>query len=414
MKKILVIAKWEFLEKVRTKAFIISLFVTPLILFVFSYLPGKLASEEDNNTKAIGILDSTEIYFTPLSAKLSALTFDDKQPRYLVFNLKKSDTPVEELKKKGNKDVLDKKIEGYLYIRYNGSAFPVIEYRSLSVGNFNDLERIQSSFNEVRREIEFRKLNLDPARISDVTKTIEIRAIKVEEKGKESESDFFAKFMTSYVFLILLMITIIGSGGMLIRSLVEEKSNRLIEILISSCSTNDLLAGKVLGLSLLSLFQVAIWVILAIAVMGGSIVTMINFDTIFLILVYFVLGFILYTSLFVGVGSVVTTEQEAQQLTSYLSLIILLPVVIAMPIMQNPDLLLAKIFSYFPLTSPAIMILRLNNVSVPLHEIIITLVILLLSIYITILFSAKIFRIGILSYGKIPSLKEISRWIRKG
>ena len=323
MKKILVIAKWEFLEKVRTKAFIISLFVTPLILFVFSYLPGKLASEEDNNTKAIGILDSTEIYFTPLSAKLSALTFDDKQPRYLVFNLKKSDTPVEELKKKGNKDVLDKKIEGYLYIRYNGSAFPVIEYRSLSVGNFNDLERIQSSFNEVRREIEFRKLNLDPARISDVTKTIEIRAIKVEEKGKESESDFFAKFMTSYVFLILLMITIIGSGGMLIRSLVEEKSNRLIEILISSCSTNDLLAGKVLGLSLLSLFQVAIWVILAIAVMGGSIVTMINFDTIFLILVYFVLGFILYTSLFVGVGSVVTTEQEAQQLTSYLSLIIL-------------------------------------------------------------------------------------------
>jgi len=414
MKKYLVIAKWEFLEKVKTKAFLISLFLTPLIIFVFSFLPGKLAQEEDKNIKVIGILDSTQIYFQHLSEKLSSLAFDTKQPRFLVINLYKKTVSVSKLMSEANKDVLEKKIAGYIYIVQGPATKPLVEYRSLTVGNFQELDIISTSFNDVHHKIEFTKLNLDPEIISGITKSIEVKSIKVEEEGKVSDTDFLTKFMTSYVFIILLMITIISSGGMLIRSLVEEKSNRLIEILISSCSPNDLLTGKVLGLSLLSLFQVAVWLILALAFMGSSVVTFINFDNIPLILVYFILGFVLYTSLFVGVGSVVTTEQESQQLTSYLSLIILLPIVIAIPVMQNPDLLLAKIFSYFPLTSPAIMILRLNNVSIPLYEIIATLVIMLISIYITIWFSARIFRIGILSYGKIPSFKQISTWLRKG
>ncbi|HOJ17251.1 MAG: ABC transporter permease [Ignavibacteriales bacterium] len=413
MKKFLVIAKWEFLEKLRTKAFIISLFVTPLILFLFSYLPGKLANEEDQTTKPIGLIDSTGQYTIPLTEKLSSLSFGNNQPRYLVLNLAKKDIPYEQLKSDANEKVLAKKIDGYIYIKYDSLAKPVIEYRSRSVGNFHDLDMLEATFNEMYRQTEFRKYNLDPALVSNITKKIEIKSIKVEEEGKESKTDFYAKFMTSYIFIILLMITIISSGGMLIRSLVEEKSNRLIEILVSSCSANDMLAGKVLGLSLLSLFQVAVWIVLAVGFAGASLATMINLDSLLLVLVYFMLGFVLYTSLFVGLGSVVTTEQEAQMLTSYLSLVILLPIIIAMPIMQNPDLLLAQIFSYFPLTSPAIMILRLNNVAVPAIEIIITVGILILSIYITILFSAKIFRIGILSYGKRPGIKEIISWLRK-
>jgi len=170
----------------------------------------------------------------------------------------------------------------------------------------------------------------------------------------------------------------------------------------------------VLGLSLLSLFQVAIWVIMGVGFMGSTLVTLISFESLPLILIYFVLGFVFFTSIFVGIGSIVTTEQEAQQLTSYLSLLILLPVVVAVPVMQNPNMLIAKIFSYIPLTTPAIMMIRLNNAAVPLSEIIITIGILIASIYFTVLISSKIFRIGILAYGKRPSMKEIVSWIKKG
>jgi ABC-2 type transport system permease protein len=130
-------------------------------------------------------------------------------------------------------------------------------------------------------------------------------------------------------------------------------------------------------------------------------------------LLYFILGFLFYASLFVGIGSTVNTEQEAQQITTYLSLILMLPVVIAMPAIQNPDFIITKIFSYIPLTIPTVMLLRLNVGNVSQLEIILTLAILVLSIFIVTKISAKIFRIGILSYGNKPTMKEILRWIKE-
>lgn len=130
-------------------------------------------------------------------------------------------------------------------------------------------------------------------------------------------------------------------------------------------------------------------------------------------LLYFILGFLFYASLFVGIGSTVNTEQEAQQITTYLSLILMLPVVIAMPAIQNPDFIVTKIFSYIPLTIPTVMLLRLNVENVSQLEIILTLAILVLSILVVTKISAKIFRIGILSYGNKPTIKEILRWIKE-
>jgi ABC-2 type transport system permease protein len=412
MKKSLTIAKWEFLEKARTKAFILSLIITPVIIFVFSYLPGKLAQQEDTETKAIGILDSTQTFYTELSEKISSSKFPDGQPRYVVMNLFSNDKKVSEIKTEANSKVLKGDIDSYIYIYSESNDSIKLEYRSKTIGNFRDMDRFEESFNQVRREIEFAKANIDPELVKRISKDINIKSIKVEETGKESKTDFFGKFISSYIFIFLLMISILGTGGMLIRSLVEEKSNRLMEILVSSCKPNDLLLGKVFGLSFLAIFQVVVWILLAIAFMGPMAMAYINLDSIFIMLLYFILGFMFYTSIFVGLGSIVTTEQEAQQLTSYLSLVILLPIVVAMPAMQNPDLLIVKIFSFIPLTTPAIMLLRINSVPVPLWEIAVTTALLIVSIYLTVLFSAKVFRIGILSYGKRPSFKEVMKWLK--
>ena len=206
---------------------------------------------------------------------------------------------------------------------------------------------------------------------------------------------------------------IMSSGGMLVRSLLEEKSNRLIEILVSSCTPTQLLTGKILGLSMLNLFQIVIWTVIGIALTGAATISPEIFENIGLDLVYFVLGFIFYTGIFVGLGATATTEQEAQQFNSYISMILILPIVFAISTIQNPNSEIVHILSYFPLTTPSIMLLRLNISPVPLADILTTILILIISIFISIYLSSKIFKIGILSYGKRPTLRELINWIKE-
>ena len=246
-----------------------------------------------------------------------------------------------------------------------------------------------------------------------ISKNIELKPVKLEESGKEGTADFLTTFFTAFIFIMLFFMLIMLSGQMLVRSLVEEKSNRLIEIIISSCTADELLTGKIFGLGALGLFQILIWAMIAVSLLGASVIPYTAFQNILPMFVYFLLGSVFFTAIFVGIGSIVTTEQEAQQITTYLSFVLLLPIVMILPLMENPNSILIKVLSYIPLTLPTTMILRLNIAPVPFYIISITIVIMMVSIYFAIKFASKIFRIGILSYGKRPSLKELGEWIRE-
>jgi len=414
MKKILSIAKWEFVEKVKTKTFIISLILTPIIIIGFSIVPTLLSTEEDTRTKAIGVLDRTGFYFDSVREALGEYKLEDGQPNYIVINLYKEKYEPDNNKTSADKNILEKKIEGYLFINMPAPDSLVAEYRSGSIGNFRDIKRFEEVLNKIRIRKELLNSGINPDIISSLQKNIEIEQIRIEESGKEGKQDFLIVFFSSFIFIILLMMMVIYSGQMLVRSLIEEKSNKLIEVLISSCTPDELLTGKILGLSSLGLTQIFIWVLLGLGLVGGAVIPPEMFENILLVLLYFILGFVFYTTLFVGIGSIVTTEQEAQQITTYLSLTLMLPIVIAMPAIQNPDVLILKIFSYIPLTIPSVMLLRVNIAPVPVVDLLITVAIMLVSIYIMIKLSAKIFRIGILSYGGRPTIKEIISWIKSG
>ena len=414
MKKILSIAKWEFVEKVKTKTFIISLILTPIIIIGFSIVPTLLSTEEDTRTKVIGVLDITGFYFDNIKDALEEYKLEDGQPNYIVINLYKKKYEQGNNKTSADKDIMQKKIEGYLLINLPVPYSLVAEYRSGSIGNFNDLKKFEAVLNKIRIRKELLNSGINPDMISSLQKNVQIEQIRIEESGKEGKQDFLIVFFSSFIFIILLMMMVIYSGQMLVRSLIEEKSNKLIEVLISSCTPDELLTGKILGLSSLGLTQIFVWVLLGLALVGGAVVPPEMFENILLILLYFILGFVFYTTLFVGIGSIVTTEQEAQQITTYLSLTLMLPIVIAMPAIQNPDVLILKIFSYIPLTIPSVMLLRVNIAPVPVVDLLVTVSIMLISIYIMIKLSAKIFRIGILSYGGRPTIKEIISWIKSG
>lgn len=412
MRKIFTIAKWEFLEKVKTKTFVISLILTPIIIIGFSIVPTLLSTKEDARTKAVGILDLTGFYFDNVRTELEQFKLDDGNPNYIVINLHSKNHDIVKNKASADENVLKKKIEGYLFINLPSPDSLEVEYRSENIGNFRDLKRYEEIVNKIRINKELLKSGINPQLISLLQNNIEIEQIKIEKSGKEGKQDFLIVFFSSFIFIILLMMMVIYSGQMLVRSLIEEKSNKLIEVLISSCTPDELLTGKIFGLSSLGLTQIFVWVILGLGLVGGAVVPPEMFDNILIVLLYFVLGFIFYTTLFVGIGSIVTTEQEAQQITTYLSLTLMLPIVIAMPAIQNPDVMILKVFSYIPLTIPSVMLLRVNIAPVPLVDHLVTVTIMLASIFIMIKLSAKIFRIGILSYGGRPTIKEIISWIK--
>ena len=413
MKKILVIARWEYLEKIKTKAFVISLIITPIIIILFSLLPTLLSDKEEIRTKVIGVVDPSGIYLKPLTSELAEYKIDKYQPNYILLNLLQPGKKINESKSEADEQVLKNRIEGYLLFSNGGTDSMKAEYRSENIGNFKDLRIFEEKINNIRLKHELAAKGFDPAIVKLVKENIQIQQIKIEESGKEGKQDFLVIFFSAFIFILLLMMMIIYSGQMLVRSLVEEKSNRLIEILISSCKPEELLGGKILGLSCLGLTQLLIWSMIGIALMGGAVIPPEVFENILPMLLYFIIGFFFYTTVFVGIGSVVTTEQEAQQMTTYLSLILILPVVVAVPAIQNPDSILVKVLSYIPFTIPSIMLLRFKIAPVPLTDILITILIMILSIFITIKIAAKIFRIGILSYGTKPGIKELIGWIKE-
>ena len=413
MNKIIAIAKWEYLEKVKTKTFIISLIITPLIIIAFSILPPLLFREETPKVEVIGIVDTSGIYFKYLKEELAEYKLADGQDNFVLINLALTNKIFEELKAIADKNVLENLLDGYLLIYNGGSDSVYAEYRTKTLGNFKNVGRFEEALNSIRIKKKLEAEGIETSLVNYIQNRTKIEQMKIEEVGKVSELDFVTTFFLSIVFVLLLMMMVVYSGQMLVRSMIEEKSSRLIEMLVSSITPDELLTGKILGLGSLGITQIAIWSLIGIGLVGGAIIPVNAFKNILPMLIYFILGFLFYTTLFVGIGSAVNTEQEAQQITTYLSLILMLPVVIAMPAIQNPDFLLTKMFSYIPLTIPTVMLLRLNVQEVSNFEILLTILILILSIILATKISAKVFRIGILSYGNKPSLKEIFSWLKE-
>ena len=413
MRKILAIAKWEYLEKVKTKTFLISLILTPAIIIGFSLAPTFLSGSGDTYTKAIGIIDTSGLFTSKIKNGLENIRLKNNQPGYILINLTEDEKDENSLIRSANSSVIKGQLDGFLLINYGGSDSVSAEYYNKGSDNLKDISNFENVFNSAKLQIELSGINISPEKMESLSRRGEIKTIKIEANGNTSKNDFVTVFFTSFIFIILLMMMILSSGGMLIRNLVEEKSNRLIEILVSSCSPNQLLTGKVLGLSTLGLTQVIIWGIIGIVLEGISTIPSNAFNNIIPIAIYFVLGFIFYTAIFVGLGSIVTTEQEAQQITSYLSLTLILPIAISVPAMENPNSVFVHVLSYIPFTIPSVMILRFNIESIPFAEMLTSTLIMVVSIYIAIVGSSKIFKIGILSYGKRPSFRELINWLRE-
>ncbi len=415
MNKAFIVAKWEYLEKVKSKAFLIGLFVTPLFMIGMGILPGLLATTADEETKVIGVIDVSGEYLSPLAERLQQFKLPNGQPNYLVQTIAIGRSiQLDEAIQTGTGKVMNDEMEGYCIIGADASTDSLVEYRSKHVGDFRVSNRIEETLRAIITERKLTRLGLDPMLLTQLKVPLEVKTMKLSKSGETEKGDFMSVFFSAYIFLMMLFFLILTSGQLLVRSVIEEKSNRIVEILVSSVSPTDLMIGKVLGLSGLGFTQIGFWGVIGLALSLQFSVAMIPLTHALLLMIYFVLGYLFYSAIFIGVGSPLSTEQEAQQITSYLILVVVLPVALALPAIQNPGATWIKVLTYIPLLTPTMMTLRIPIQIPSAWEIIITIIIMIVSTYFAMVAAGRIFRIAILSTGKRPSMKEILAWAKNG
>ena len=285
------------------------------------------------------------------------------------------------------------------------------------------------------------EINLGEEVLTIVENRVGVESFKLADVGvADDDSGYFVVLGFLMAFLIYMAILLYGSFVM--QAVVEEKSTRIVEIIISSARPFDLLMGKVLGVGMTGLVQMGAWALILSGIMiyGGTIAALfIDPSTLNLpetatsaevmaaadipipqldpmifaaFVLFFLMGYLMYASLFAAVGSAVENVQDAQSLTIPLMLPIILAMAVLTPVIESPDSTLATIMSHFPLTSPIIMMVRISITDIPLWEVGLSLAILLGSFLGAIWFSGRIYRVGVLSYGKKPSLAELIRWAR--
>ena len=374
---------------------------------VMAVVPSLLMNKPDTTAVNIGIIDETGKIAPQLNESLTEkFKLPDGLPNYNVVTILPSDSAREE----ANRMVLQKVISSYIVVDTSLINSRKFEYVSENVSNFKDISRLQSAVKDILMTNELELRGVSPKIVEEVTKPVKMETVKLSKEGKEEKAHAGSGFVLGYIFIIILAVFVLTSGQLLVRSVVEEKSNRIVEVLLSSTTADEIMTGKILGLSLLGLTQLAIWGLIAFA-FGGQLAAFVTVPgSIWWEGVFFILGFLFYSSIFVMAGAPVTTEQEAQQATSYVSMLLFLPIILATLVAQNPSASYIKILTLIPLLTPTMMAFRIPIQTPDLWELVSGSVILLASTYFCMIAAGRIFKIGILVYGKRPTLKELLRW----
>jgi len=415
MNKTFVVARWEYLERVKSKMFIASLFIFPIVMVAFLVLPTLLATRADDTQKIIGLVDPQDIITPVLVQRIQErFSLKDDRPMYIIRKIEEPTADTETLRMIANSLVFAEDIEGYIYIPPDIFETNQPEYYSTNVGNTQDQARFTSIIRDILTEFRLEERGVDPNIVNEVVKPVNLRTVRISPTGDERESDFLTIFLSTYIFLMVMMMLIATSGQILIRSVVEEKTNRIIEVLASSCSPTNLMAGKILGLSALGLTQIGLYALMGLAAVSYFGFEGILFENVWLLLPYFILGYLFYAAIFVVIGSPLSSEQEAQQIAGWVVLILLLPMIFAVVAIENPGMPIVRILSFIPFFTPSFMALRIPIAMPSTFDIVATMGILILSTIIMMWIAGKIFRVAILSYGKRPSFGEIWQWIKAG
>ncbi len=435
MNHIFLITKREFLTQVKKKSFIILTLLAPVMLIAFGAVVGLMFKANESHS-VIEVVDKSGLFKNQLKS--------DDQLRYVFVSTADETSKINNLK--GNES-----LDGILILpELRNQNFAELQQNSRLVINskigFDTKKKIIADINDVIKKEKIKQLGIAETQLNDLDKGFTLKTINVSENNKEdSDLGFGVKSGLSILLMYVTFMFIIIYGVRVMRSVLEEKNNRVVEIIISSVKPFELMMGKILGVTLVALTQFLVWITMSVIgalvlntgfssiqknIPGGNeeladkldvaqIATQIshsllelNFPLIiFVFIVFFLLGYIFYSSIYAAIGSAVDNETETQQFTLFAILPLMLGMYGSFSLMNNPDGPLGFWLSIIPFTSPVAMIARIPF-GVPAWQIALSIGLLLGTTIFMIFVAGKIYRVGILMYGNKATLKEIWKWIR--
>ena len=433
LQQILLVLKREYMTRIRSKAFILATILIPLGMIAFVGVSIGIALWDSEADRTIGIVDQTDVLYPRLQ--------EISPERYKDYSNLASDSL------RGL--VQEQEIDGYIVLNdkhITGNINP--EFVSGGSGGLGLQETIKSDLREVIRNERLARANVSEnvQKIYESQITLETR--KLTKEGKETEAD--TGFMT---FVGLAMGAIIfgaisGYGGLITRSVIEEKTNRIIEVIASSVKPIELLFGKMGGIGALAITQLTIWVttLIGLGMAAGPVAQMflsedmrenlanaeqaaqntpgavnpemfsipaIDASLIIYFVIFFLLGYLIYSALFAALGAAVDSEADTQQYMIPIMVPIFIAYVIMFRTMENPDGMLSVVGSLIPFCAPILMITRIAITDVPFWQIGLSILLMIGTFAGTMWLSAKIYSVGILSYGKSANWKELMKWIKE-
>ena len=424
MAKLWAIIKREYLERVRSKWFVIATLFGPIFFSAIIIVPAWLSSRSraTSDIYNTAILDATGNGFGHrLAVNIAGdSTIPGRMPEVRVV----APGVLTQAESLATHQVMQKDKTGYIVVDQQTVAGEAARYAGRNATSIADMAQIKSAIRETILASRLEKVGLDNSRMKEITFIpLDFSTERITEKGRAGSG--IASVLFGFAIGFLLYASIVIYGQTIMSGVLEEKTTRVAEVVMSSVPTDTLLAGKVLGVGAVGLTQQIIWIVttyillkLRAPIMARFGAPAMNFTLPdislgagIIFLLFFLFGFVFYSSLFAAVGSSVNSESEARQAASPLMIMIISTAVFIQPVLLNPTGTTAKVLSLVPFSSPIIMPIRMAVIGIPPLELAASLGFLAIGCIVALWLASRIYRVGLLMYGKRPTIKEMARWV---
>jgi len=419
--KLGIVIKREYLTRIKSKAYILTTLLAPLILIMFILLIALIPMLSPETTRVVAIIDTTN--------SVSHRMVDADPNQYRIF----PNATVNDVRRMINDGV----IQGYIVITeevIEGTVNPELIYGGS--GGLNFIQKVQRDLRNSIREEKLDRSNVSADVRQIMRENVNLVTRVLTDTGEE-EQDTSALMVVGLILGFVIYGAMFAYGGIVMRGVIEEKSNRIIEVIVSSVRPFELLLGKVFGVGALAVTQFVFWIAAGSAITAASTPILLFFmkqppdataamgeadlpftiptigtELIVFFLIFFILGYLMYSAMFAAVGSALESETENQQLMLVVSLPIIIPIFFLGTVAADPDSSLSLVLSLIPFFAPIIMPVRMAIMNVPMWEVALAIGLMIAAFLGLMWLSARIYRVGILMYGKSASFSELSKWIR--
>jgi ABC-2 type transport system permease protein len=425
---IYIIAKREYLQRIRSKGFWIATLILPLFTLAATVLPTLLLAKSKSEQRVVVIDETGRVAPQLVGAKPKKKEGGQQRVAEFEFIVEQPAADPAAQRAELDRRVLAKEIGSWIWIdetvlTADPETEAEVEYHAKSVSNFVTLEQLSDDLSSVIRRVRLADAGLDADRVGELSESVELDTIRVSETGSRAEGGIAGAAFAYILFLLLYMVLVIY-GQQVMQGVLEEKGSRIIEVVLSSVKPFELMMGKLTGICLVGLTQFGIWLITLVVISAPGVlaslgtlpegVTLPTVTAVMVLhfLILFVLGFFIFSTLYAAVGAAFNNLQEAQQVSGVLVTFLVIPVILMIRIINDPSSTFAVVTSMIPLFTPLLMTLRISLEMPPLWQILLSYALTLVFLIGMVWVCARIYRVGVLMYGKKPTFQELWKWIR--